>query len=198
MPEFKRRWTSWEEDSPQVPEKRGLKSRKSTSATFETSLSAVPGEEIRLDACLPEDYLPEAAEPAVAELLADGHLPIPLAAYRVDGCVRRCRQCGHPLSVIAVRDICGRCAGPQTMIEDATAWPEVAVLRGKALVALDRRGYPRITLPDGRRPGPGLLLWAPVLRELDTEGLAALLDIVTRMQTPAQPRVEEDADALPW
>jgi hypothetical protein len=47
--------------------------------------------------------------------------------------------------------------------------------RGRALVALDRRRYPRLRLRDGRRVGPGLLAWGPVLREMDSDELEHLL-----------------------
>jgi len=50
--------------------------------------------------------------------------------------------------------------------------------RASALVALDRRRYPRLRLSDGRTVGPGLLAWAPVLREMDAPTLDVLLRLI--------------------
>jgi hypothetical protein len=144
--------------------------------------------------------LPITTEPPPApphEPRGDAGEPTPLAAYRIDGTVRRCSNCGRLLSVIAVSDLCGRCVGPQLQTAPDTEWSEEVVLRGKALVALDRRGYPRLRLPNGSHAGPGLVSWAPVLRESNFEELSALLETVRRMQTPARRQTEEDADALP-
>ena len=47
-------------------------------------------------------------------------------------------------------------------------------LRGHALVALDKRGYPKVTLQTGQKFGPGLEAWAPILRGMDAHELQAL------------------------
>lgn len=65
----------------------------------------------------------------------------------------------------------------------ATAHPgatndDEPVLRGRALIALDRRRYPRVSLPDGRSVGRGLFEWAPVLREVNGEQLAVLIGVI--------------------
>ena len=99
----------------------------------------------------------------------------------------RCHSCGHGLSLIAVRDICGRC-----VLRDAA--PEIAVrrrqpegqegvrhLRGRALAELDRNNYPRLRLSSDA-VGPGLESWAPVPREMDLVNLRALVALVERSQ----------------
>jgi hypothetical protein len=55
---------------------------------------------------------------------------------------------------------------------------EERTLRGAALVALDRRHFPRLVLAGGQSVGPGLLAWCPVLRDLDTTGLRALVALI--------------------
>ncbi len=59
-----------------------------------------------------------------------------------------------------------------------TATEQEAVLRGRALCALDHRRYPRLRLPDGRVVGPGLFAWAPVLREAGVDELNAIVALV--------------------
>jgi hypothetical protein len=54
--------------------------------------------------------------------------------------------------------------------------------RGRALVALDRRHYPPLTLPDGRKVQRGILHWAPVLREMDEPQLHSLVELVESLK----------------
>ncbi len=61
-------------------------------------------------------------------------------------------------------------------------------LRGRALVVLDGRRYPKLRLRDGRTVGPGLLPWCPVLREADTETLQNIVELAEQVQS----RDEED------
>ena len=145
---------------------------------------------------VPEEQAAPNSQPT-ADADAESNEPISFAAYRNAGTLRRCSRCGQLLSVIAISDLCGRCVGPQPQAATDTDWSEEALLRGKALVALDRRGYPRLRLPDGSHAGPGLFSWAPVLRGSNYEELSALLEMVSRRQTPAQGQTEEDVDALP-
>ena len=100
----------------------------------------------------------------------------------------RCRLCGHGLSVVAVRDICGRCALHEVMRQLAADRSQSADLederhlRGRVLAALDRRNYPRLQLPDHVLTGPGVEGWAPVLREMNLPQLRSLLRLVERQK----------------
>ena len=119
--------------------------------------------------------------------------PIPILNYRNGDTVRRCLRCRHILSVVAVRDICGRCATPRLESSVHTEpYSQQAILRGKLLVALERQRYPKATLSDGRRVGRGVLNWAPVLREIGEAKLRELLDQIANLTPP--PETEVDAE----
>jgi hypothetical protein len=91
----------------------------------------------------------------------------------------RCGLCGHELSMLNVAGLCGRCvlARPSSATGEAAQennQTRARHLRSRALVALDKRGYPKVVLTDGP-VGPGLIAWAPVLREMDSDQLENLL-----------------------
>jgi len=142
------------------------------------------------DSLAPTGVAEEAAWRGAGEIRS----PVPIAAYRTNGSVRRCHLCAHVLSVVAVRDVCGRCAlrseDESESTESSSPGPRVdpngePARRGQALVALDRRHYPRLHLPDGRTVERGLEAWAPVLREMNAEELLELARLVERIPTAA-------------
>ena len=98
------------------------------------------------------------------------------------GSPRRCTSCGHSLSVLNVVGLCGRCVLPHSSsatsdVAEKSDQEEERHLRGRALVALDKHGYPRLVLADGS-VGPGLEAWGPVLREMGGAQLRALIGVI--------------------
>jgi hypothetical protein len=111
---------------------------------------------------------------------------IALATYQSNKIGASCRRCGHGLSVVAVRDICGRCAAKELAAELTESTTIAAAederhLRGRLLADIDRRGFPRLHLLDGSSAGPGLLAWGPVLREMTTDQLRLLERSLTNL-----------------
>jgi len=62
---------------------------------------------------------------------------------------------------------------------------EERTLRGRALLALDKRRYPKLKLPDGRTVGPGLLAWCPILRDGNAASFRDILKLITRAKADA-------------
>jgi len=117
--------------------------------------------------------LPKAELPSLKE-------PAALAAHRDQR--RTCSNCGHGMSIVAVRDICGRCVAQKMRPPSVEAKPADALstLLGLALVAVDRSHYPRLKLAAGTVVGEGIENWGPVLRGMDTEQLTGLLDLLNK------------------
>ena len=124
--------------------------------------------------------------------------PISLAAYRNSGSPR-CRLCGLLLSIVAVRDICGRCAAPPKALKEAPTprYSEEQQLRGQVLVELDKRHYPLLDF-GGLRIGPGLEAWGPVLRDLSEPELQALLNRLSRRNQKRHEEVYNESAPGLW
>jgi hypothetical protein len=116
----------------------------------------------------------------VAELRAHKAEVLALLVGKVNDCPVACRGCAAliPAGTTLCVD-CGSARSPlvQYAIE-LYALSEERSLRGQALVALDKRRYPRLRLRDGRTVGPGLLAWCPVLREGNLDTFRSILMLV--------------------
>jgi hypothetical protein len=91
----------------------------------------------------------------------------------------RCRGCGVAVSHGAT--LCSAC--DSLLVRNAVALSELAQeasLRGRALVALDRKRYPKLPIAKGRSVGPGLISWCPVLRAADARTLKRIIELAER------------------
>ncbi|MPZ47891.1 MAG: hypothetical protein GEU75_00995 [Dehalococcoidia bacterium] len=93
-----------------------------------------------------------------------------------------CRGCAALIP--AGTTLCADCGSKHSPLIryalELSAVSEERTLRGRTLIALDLRRYPRLELPDGQLVGPGLIAWAPVLREANKYTLQAILRVATR------------------
>jgi hypothetical protein len=90
-----------------------------------------------------------------------------------------CRGCAASIPVgTTLCAACGRATSP--LVRFAVELGDLTrerSLRGQALCALDQRRYPRLDLSDGRKVGPGLLAWCPVLREAGSSQLREIVGL---------------------
>ncbi len=88
-----------------------------------------------------------------------------------------CRGCAAVIP--AGTTLCAQCGSARSPLVrfavELSLEAERRTLRGRALIALDHRGFPKVRLADGSSAGPGLLSWCPVLREMGSDQLQALL-----------------------
>jgi hypothetical protein len=95
-----------------------------------------------------------------------------------------CRGCG--VVIPSGTTLCVGCGAARSpLVRYAVELSELAnerTLRGRALVALDRRRYPQLQLAKGRRVGPGLVSWCPVLRAADAKTLRRIIELAERSQ----------------
>jgi hypothetical protein len=98
-----------------------------------------------------------------------------------------CRGCA--CAIPSGTTLCEDCGSARSLLVryalELSALTEQRSLRGRALAALDRSGYPGLRLPHGRRVGPGLLAWCPVLREGNPRTLRSILKLVQRAEEGA-------------
>ena len=123
--------------------------------------------------------------------------PVSLDAYRTRA-TRRCTECGHGLSIIATRALCGRCA-TRLYQPDTAATPSnqsaTDELRGEILAAADRRRYPRLRVLD-RLVASGIDEWLPLLREADEAQLRELLRGLERHHGTIHKEADDEHPAL--
>ena len=126
--------------------------------------------------------------PGEPEPSAERDAPVSLASYREGAAARRCHLCGYALSVVSVRDVCGRCVLRESTPPIARAIETIRnpgdderQLRGRMLAALDRRNFPKLHLGSGHTVGPGLLEWGPVLREMNLRALQDIERVLARL-----------------
>lgn len=113
------------------------------------------------------------------------HLAVPIADPYDDPVA--CRGCATVIPAGTTLCIdCGSARSPLVRYAvQLVSETEHRTPRGQALVALDRRRYPKIDLDDGRTVGPGLVAWCPVLREMGTGELRELIRLVKQTDSRA-------------
>jgi hypothetical protein len=147
----------------------------------------------------PQDQqrLPGDVDLPAAEPLRQLETPVSLDAYRTRTS-RRCSECGHGLSIIALADLCGRCAArPYQPVTTAARsnHSQTDVLRGEVLAAVDRQRYPRVHVL-GRLVGGGTDEWLPLLREANDAQLREILHAIARRPVAAPKEVDDEHPAL--
>jgi hypothetical protein len=106
-------------------------------------------------------------------------------AVTSDVAIPACRGCGSDIPM--GRTLCCACSVANSpLVQNAVALSELSrepSLRGRALVALDHRRYPRLQLSRTRSAGPGLIAWCPVLRAGDARTLRRIIELAERAPT---------------
>jgi hypothetical protein len=96
-----------------------------------------------------------------------------------------CRGCG--VVILAGRTLCTNCGSAASPLFryalELCSLVEQRTLRGRALIALDRRRYPQVRLSGGEKVGPGLISWCPVLRDAKPEKLREIIALAERTTT---------------
>jgi hypothetical protein len=109
--------------------------------------------------------------------------PRPLTNQDINDDPVACRGCAEVIPTGTT--LCAKCGSAGSpLVQYALKLSELTrqrTLRGRALVALDRRGYPKLRLSNGRGAGPGLLSWCPILQEADA---SMLKDIIEAARPP--------------
>jgi hypothetical protein len=95
-----------------------------------------------------------------------------------------CRGCAEVIP--AGTTLCVECGSARSPLVryavELSALAAEKTLRGQALVALDRRRYPKLTLSGGHSIGPGLIAWAAVLRDAKAPTLRRIIALAERSQ----------------
>jgi hypothetical protein len=89
------------------------------------------------------------------------------------------------MSVVAISDICGRCASRNSSggkqdddDDDGTVGAPAGTVRGLVIAALDRRRYLPLVLASGKKVGDGIENWGPAVRAMDLDDLRELLGLL--------------------
>jgi hypothetical protein len=126
---------------------------------------------------VPADELNETNEVNSADLLTTSDAQVSESST--------CRGCAA--IVPNGKTVCATCSHADSpLVQNAVELSELAQeasLRGRALVALDRKRYPRLQLSKERRVGPGLIAWCPVLRAADPRTLKRIIELAERART---------------
>ena len=103
-----------------------------------------------------------------------------------------CRGCTTMIqSGTTLCTACGSARSPLVRYAvELAALAQERTLRGRALLALDKRGYPRLQLSDDQTGGPGLVRWCAVLRDAETPTLEAIVRMAAEDSETSTPRRE--------